>query len=121
MSVPAPLDRNLVILRGVLSRPPEWRTLPSGDALVAYEVTTRARDGAALTVPVTCDRADAPTDLETGAEVVVTGVVRRRYFRAGGGTQSRTEVVADVVVAARQSTRARRAVARALAAAGLDA
>jgi hypothetical protein len=48
-------------------------------------------------------------------------VVRRRYFRTGGATQSRTEVVADVVVPARQSAKARRAVQRALAAFDLSA
>lgn len=120
MSADAPLDRNVVILRGSLSRPPEQRCLPSGDSLVAYEVTTRTADGLTATVPVACLRTDAPVDLDTGSEVVVTGVVRRRYFRAGGATQSRTEVVADAVVPARQAARARRAVARALSAAELS-
>jgi single-strand DNA-binding protein len=115
-------DRNLVILSGALSRPPEVRTLPSGDTLVAYEVTSRpAAGGGALTVPVTCASRQAPVDLDVGAEVVVTGVVRRRYFRAGGTTQSRTEVVADAVVPARQAAKARRAIERALAGAGLPA
>lgn len=117
MSADASPDRNVVILRGTLSRPPERRCLPSGDSLVAYEVTTRTADGLTSTVPVACLRSDAPVDLDTGSPVVVTGVVRRRYFRTGGGTQSRTEVVAEAVVPARQAARARRAVTRALAAA----
>jgi single-strand DNA-binding protein len=54
-------------------------------------------------------------DLEPGTEVVVTGHVRRRFFRAGGSTQSRTEVVADQVVKARARAKARRAVEEALA------
>ena len=37
MAEPIVPDRNLVILSGSLSRPPEVRTLPSGDSLVAYE------------------------------------------------------------------------------------
>jgi single-strand DNA-binding protein len=37
--------------------------------------------------------------------VVVTGRVRRRFFRAGGYTQSRTEVVADAVVPTRRRKR----------------
>ena len=53
---------------------------------------------------------------EVGAEVVVTGHVRRRFFRAGGGTQSRTEVVADAVVPARSRARVRRAIDDAVAA-----
>jgi single-strand DNA-binding protein len=105
---------NVVILRGTLSRPPEIRVLPSGDALVAYEVTTRVEEGA-LTVPVSSTGQRAPVGLEAGDDVVVTGVVRRRFFRAGGATQSRTEVVADVVVPARQSARARKAIERAIA------
>ena len=38
-----------------------------------------------------------------GDEGVAVGLVRRRFFRAGGATISRTEVVADVV--ARADTR----------------
>ena len=108
----------MVVLQGVLSRHPEERVLPSGDRLVAYEVSVRSREGAAESVPVVWP--DAPVDgggMLAGAEVVVTGRVRRRFFRAGGATQSRTEVVADVVVPARPPARARKAVSRALAAA----
>ena len=43
---------NLVLLQGVLSRATERRTLPSGDELVQYEVTTRDSDGRADSVPV---------------------------------------------------------------------
>ncbi|HEX2851537.1 MAG TPA: hypothetical protein VHN98_13335, partial [Acidimicrobiales bacterium] len=35
--------------------------------------------------------------LDAGDEVVVVGHVSRRFFRAGGATQSRTEVVARSV------------------------
>jgi hypothetical protein len=44
----------------------------------------------------------------------VTGRVRRRFYRAGGATRSRTEVVADAVVAAADGRRVRRAVDAAL-------
>jgi single-strand DNA-binding protein len=108
-------DLNLAVLRGTLSRPPVRRLMPSGDQLVAYEVTTRLDDGT-ITVPVSSSASDAPIDLNAGDEVVVTGVVRRRYFSAGGSTQSRTEVVARAIVPARHAARARRALARAVAA-----
>jgi single-strand DNA-binding protein len=36
---------------------------------------------------------------------LVVGAVRRRFFRVGGATQSRTEVVADAVVPMRQRKR----------------
>ena len=40
-----------------------------------------------------------------GVDVVVIGTVRRRFFRVGGATQSRTEIVADVVIPARRRRR----------------
>lgn len=105
---------NVVVLRGTLSRPAERRELPSGSHVVAYEVTTRTAEGLAITVPVAWPDAPAGAEQDAGAEVVVTGRVQRRYFRAGGVTQSRTEVVADVVVPARARRRAHQAVERAL-------
>jgi single-strand DNA-binding protein len=106
---------NVVILKGTLSRPAEVRDLPSGDTLVAYEVTTRREGEKADTVPVTWAGAHDKALFDVGEEVVVTGRVRRRYFRAGGATQSRTEVVAAAVVRAAESKRAQRAVDEALA------
>lgn len=107
---------NVTILRGCLSRPPEPRALPSGDLLIAFEVTVPAAgDRKAESVPVVWF--DAPTaagQLPPDTEVVVVGRVRRRFFRAGGTTQSRTEVVADQVVPARQVKRAERVVLGAL-------
>jgi len=107
---------NVVILRGILSRPPTARELPSGDQLVAFEVTTRRADGPAESVPVAWLGAPLRAQkLQAGAEVVVTGRVRRRFFRASGDTASRTEVVADVVMPASHSTRVAQAVERAVA------
>ena len=105
---------NLAVLRGTLSRAPEPRTLPSGDLLVGYELTVRPADGSrAETVPVVWIEAPpSATRLAPGAEVVVVGRVRRRFFRAGGGTGSRTEVVAASVLKA-GTTRADRSVERA--------
>jgi single-strand DNA-binding protein len=101
--------RNLVVLRGVLSRDSVTRTLPSGDELIAYEVTTRDGSGAS-TVPVSA-KASSPV-LIAGSEVVVVGQVKRRYFRAGGTTQSRTEVVADAVIPARSAAKVAKAIER---------
>ena len=106
---------NVVILQGTLSCPPVPRDLPSGDHLVSYEVTTRPDDGPALSVPVTWfDPPKAAAGLAEGTEVVVTGRVRRRFFRAGGRTASRTEVVASAVVPVGRRARVERAVAAAL-------
>jgi hypothetical protein len=43
----------------------------------------------------------------------VQGAVRRRFFRSAGGTQSRTEVVAEVVLAAGDRRKVTRALERA--------
>lgn len=97
---------NLVVLQGVLARPAQEVQLPSGDRLVSLEVTVRRDGGPAEPVPVQWP--DAPSwasMLDTGAEVAVLGRVRRRFFRAGGITQSRTEVVASRM--ARTSARAK--------------
>lgn len=106
---------NVVVLRGRLSRPPEHRSLPSGDSLVAYEVTVDRPGEKAESVPVVCFAAAPAPDLEPETEVVVIGRVRRRFFRAGGSTQSRTEVVADGVVPTRFTKRVARLLAQASA------
>jgi single-strand DNA-binding protein len=97
---------NVVAIRGRLSRPAEERVLPStGDRLLGLEITVR-REGAdkAESVPVVWhDPPAAAVTLDTGDEVVVVGHVARRFFRVGGATQSRTEVVARCVVPVRST------------------
>lgn len=107
---------NVAVLRGRLSRPATSRVLPSGDRLASFEVTVEQAGLRAETVPVVWF--DAPASiagLDVGEVVVAVGRVRRRFFRAGEGTQSRTEVVAERVVPLRHEERARRAVERAVA------
>ena len=108
---------NLVIVKGALARPPEVRDLRSGDVVVEYDVVVPAREGvAAEHVPVVLF-APPPgaAELEPDTAVVIVGRVRQRYFRAGGATQSRTEVVAAKVIPARRAKVAERAVIDALA------
>lgn len=97
---------NVVAIRGRLSRPAEERILPtSGDRIVGLDLTVR-RDGAGKAESVPVVIADPPASvstLEAGTEVVVVGHVARRFFRAGGLTQSRTEVVARTVVPVRSA------------------
>jgi single-strand DNA-binding protein len=107
---------NVAVLRGRLSRPAASRVLPSGDRLASFEVTVEQAGQRAETVPVVWFDAPASiASLNVGEVVVAVGRVRRRFFRAGDRTQSRTEVVADRVVPLRQEERARRAVERAVA------
>ncbi len=97
---------NVVVLIGRLARPPEPREIPSGDRLVAYELTVDRPGERAETVPVVWMGAPASAvDHDVDERIVVVGRVRRRFFRTGAGTQSRTEVVAEVVINARQAKR----------------
>lgn len=98
MPIPTFDAANVVVLVGELSSPPRRRRLPSGDDLVEFDVTTRGDAGTA-SVPVSWfDAGGAADDLVSGKPVAVAGHVRRRFFRAGGATQSRTEVIAARVV-----------------------
>lgn len=107
---------NIVVLRGRLTRPAALRSLPSGDQLVALEVSIRRVGERAETAPVVWPDAPATaTALDVDEEVVVIGRVRRRFFRAGGATQSRTEVVAELVVPASSTRKVKAALARVLA------
>ena len=107
---------NVVVLRGRLTRPAALRSLPSGDQLVALELSILREGERAESAPVVWPDAPAgAVDLEVDEEVLVVGRVRRRFFRAGGATQSRTEVVADTVVPAAQTRRARSALGKAVA------
>ena len=105
---------NVVVAVGRLTRPAELRVLPSGDRLVTLELTVARDEGRAESLPVSWFAAPARTgDLDVDEQVVVVGRVRRRFFRAGGVTQSRTEVVADDVVPTRLAKRAAAALERA--------
>lgn len=105
---------NLAVLVGTLSRPPEPRRLPSGDELVALEVTIRSDAGPTSSVPVAWSSpSKASARWGPGQAVVVVGRVHRRFFRAGGSTQSRVEVVATTVVAASRRAAAQAALAEA--------
>ena len=99
---------NVVLLRGRVSSEPRLRELPSGSAIVNLEVTTLV-DEVSVSVPVVVEA--ATVECAAGDEVVVVGTVRRRFFRAGGATQSRTEVLADKVVRASRARAAHKLIA----------
>jgi single-strand DNA-binding protein len=102
---------NVAIVKGRLSGPPRRRELPSGSVLVELDVTTRGESGS-CTVPIAWFDPDAVADsLEQDEPVVVVGYVRRRFFRSGGATQSRTEVVAQRVIPAARRAQVSRALA----------
>ena len=100
---------NLVLLRGTLTSEPVVRELPSGSTVTQLELTTQVA-GRASSVPVALH--DRSVTLTAGDEVVITGHVNRRFFRAGGVTQSRTEVIATDVIKATRRRTVERAVGR---------
>ena len=104
---------NIAIVQGVLTSTPRERTLASGDTLISYEIRSVEADDSKLTVPDAWISPSRPPVVDVGDEVVALGVVRRRFFRAGGITQSRTEIAADVV-ARPGSKRVETAIRRAL-------
>ncbi|HMC42673.1 MAG TPA: single-stranded DNA-binding protein [Acidimicrobiales bacterium] len=98
---------NVVALIGHLTRPAEQRVLPSGYRLVGLQVSVARENERTESVPVVWfDAPASAAELDVNDEVVVVGRVRRRFFQAGGATQSRTEVVADAVIPARHKKRA---------------
>lgn len=107
---------NVVLMQGTLSRDPETRSLPSGDVLMSFDLATRFEGEPTVSAPVVWfEPTEAGSALAAGDAVVVVGRVRRRFFRSGGTTQSRTEVVAQRVVPVRHTKRAQAAVEQAIA------
>jgi single-stranded DNA-binding protein len=109
---------NVCVIRGVLARGPEARELRSGALVAELDVTVAAHgERQTETVPVVLfEPPDAVLRLGAGDAVAVVGRVRRRFFRnSGGGTTSRTEVVADKVFGPRQRRAAVAAVSDVLA------
>lgn len=103
---------NIAVLKGTLSSDPSHRVLPSGSRVVSLEISTDGPDGGRWTVPVAWHDAPAEVTFGCGDAIVVVGAVRRRFFRVGGITQSRTEVIAASVVAANDRRRVRTALQR---------
>jgi single-strand DNA-binding protein len=113
---------NVVVLRGTIASDVLSRQLPSGSCAVQFDVRTvtteSAGDGAGGSANVPISWIDPPASglapLVVGESVVVIGSVRRRFFRAGGITQSRTEVVAVRVVPERRAKSAQSAISAAI-------
>jgi single-strand DNA-binding protein len=95
---------NIVVLHGRLSAAPTFRELADGTISWSFDVVTTTGSGRAVggdplrqpsvSVPVTWHGSAKPQPWQAQTELVIAGVVRRRFFRTGGVTQSRTEVQA---------------------------
>lgn len=108
-----PATSNVVVLHGTIANEPDVRQLRDGRRVVQFDLRTVAVDGddrsESVTVPLSwTDPREADRALVVvGAEVVVAGTVRRRFFRVGGQIQSRTEVVVGRLVPTRRRKSAR--------------
>lgn len=114
---------NFVIVSGHLSSEPTVRDLQSGSVLVSYELTTRI-DDMAVSVPLVWFDPPKRPAVGAGDEIRAIGSVRRRFYRSGGSTQSRTEVVVSSLARVgdkRAAVVQRRLIADAMGASGLEA
>jgi single-strand DNA-binding protein len=87
---------NISVVRGVLSTEVRISDLRAGSIVYNFEVTTNVGDERHV-VPVAWRDPNRPARLTIGDEIVVVGAIHRRWFRAGGASQSRTELVASNV------------------------
>ncbi|MFN3254213.1 MAG: hypothetical protein ACE37B_00825 [Ilumatobacter sp.] len=102
-SPPAEVVTNVVVLLGIIAADPIERTLAAGGFVRQFDLRTELDTGTTSVPVVWHDPSASDVTVSTaGTEVVVVGTVRRRFFRAGGVTQSRTEVVVDRLVPARR-------------------
>ena len=91
---------NIVVVRGTVADEPHQRAVPSGSVFETTVVTRSIVDGVTVREPVPVVWSDARITCSAGAEVIVRGRVRQRFFRAGPATVSRTEVIAEQIVLA---------------------
>lgn len=106
---------NVVVLLGTVTSEPARRELPGGRVVVQFDLATQLDDAgrpATVSVPLAWHdpTAAALASVVLDARLAVIGSVRRRFFRSGGVTQSRTEVVVDQLVPAKRAKSVRSAV-----------
>ena len=87
---------NLAAVRGVVTAEVRVSDLPGGGVVHNFDVRSDV-GGDRHVVPVAWHDPVRPPRLRRGDEVVVVGVIRRRWFRAAGGSQSRTELMDESV------------------------
>ena len=99
---------NVSVISGRVSAKPIESRLATGQYAATFDVVTKCNQGK-LVVPVNWVTAVRPMVAEAD-EVVVVGRIRRRFFQSPGGLQSRTELLADAVVAQRRKAAVRKIV-----------
>lgn len=114
---------NIVVLCGHVVDEPSERALADGSSRWSFDLATSVErsDGPPerVVVPVVVSAAaELSSCVRAGRELVVVGRVRRRFFRSGGVTVSRTEVAALELVEVTRRRPLAAALARAAAALG---
>lgn len=112
MSAVEPLSSfNIAVLRGVLHRPPQWKELPTGDAVTMFDVKVREGNRNEI-VRVSWMNAPASSmEMPEGEDLVITGRVRVYW----SGRRSEMDVLATSVVRAKSMKLVRKNVASSMA------
>ncbi|MFT7598517.1 MAG: hypothetical protein ACI8TP_001438 [Acidimicrobiales bacterium] len=99
---------NWVVLAGEVRATPQQKVLPSGDHLMSFDLRVPSSEGPRQSIPVSwIGKATKVPRIEGGADVVVIGEIRRRFYRGASGLASRIDVRASRVVAGGQAQRRR--------------
>lgn len=110
---------NLVIVRGRVRAAADRRTSAAGEEVVSFDLLVDV--GPNESVPVLWESPGREVErVRPDVELVVVGRVRRRFFRVGGATATRTEVCAETVVPVRATARLQRVIGTAIASVGGD-
>lgn len=105
----APTELNLAVALGTVGSAPTLRALPSGSTLLSLSLAVRPIEGPSTSLPVVWfDPSAKASELAEGEFVLVVGRMARRFFKAGGATQSRTELVAERIEPIRRKAACRR-------------
>ena len=99
------VDLNVVVIVGEVTSPLVVRTLNNGDIASSFDITMSTAEGR-VSVPIAL--AGESDLVVVGANMCVVGIVRRRFFRAGAGVTSRTEVLAEKVTLVRRKAQVRK-------------
>jgi hypothetical protein len=102
------VDLNSVALIGEVTSVPYPFGSEAGEEGVSFDLRTRVGGAAAVVEVRARNDAKAVASIVLGTRVGVVGSVARRFFVAGGRTQSRTEVRAEEIVVVNTPSRRRR-------------
>jgi hypothetical protein len=109
-AVTAPM-LSLSIVHGVVAAPPSIREV-AGQPTIEIDVKSRTMSGVSVSVSVV-KTGDLPIVM-MGDSVFVVGVTRRRFFRSGGATVTRTEVDASSLLVNPDKRKRKRALSEVL-------